>query len=226
MMTCCILDIQGVFFRLSSKSMPPGGVKIVLAGTDSYFNLVLQQFIEFLSSRSPEWMTYFLFLLVPLGELVMCPFFLIPTSTKIVFALGKTKLGQYLASLDSHYGRLFSDQVWYDAFERTSFSISHSPHVSSSTSQINSALGNHDRNTSMMVVRRILEYIDQAVSTLPLSIAEAMLTFGEKRSVFFSCTCKPILCIASCPDVFVISSENESSSQKFVPFISVSTASD
>lgn len=48
--------------------MPPGGIKIVLAGTDSYFNLVLQQFIEFLSSRSPEWITYFLFLLVPLGE--------------------------------------------------------------------------------------------------------------------------------------------------------------
>lgn len=52
---------------------------------------------------------------------------------------------------------------------------------------MNPALGNPERNssTSMMIVRRVLEYIDQAVSTLSLSIAEAMLTFGEKRYALF-----------------------------------------
>lgn len=48
--------------------MPPP-VKVVVAGDQSYLSVVLRFFVEQLASKTPDWLNYLRFLLVPLGEL-------------------------------------------------------------------------------------------------------------------------------------------------------------
>ncbi|XP_077966247.1 phosphofurin acidic cluster sorting protein 2-like [Styela clava] len=158
---------------INSNSQQPMRVKVGIAGTESYVNLVLRQFVEFLSSRSPDWITYFLFFVIPLG---------------------KNQIGQYLCSLDSHYAKLFNDQLWRETFDKGPASTkAHTPN--SISMEHHTASFENQQNTEKTCVRRALEYIDEASATLSLSVAEAMLTFGQK-------------------------SENEDTSQKFVPFVS------
>lgn len=47
--------------------MPPP-VKVVVAGDQSYLSVVLRFFVEQLASKTPDWLNYLRFLLVPLGE--------------------------------------------------------------------------------------------------------------------------------------------------------------
>lgn len=158
---------------INSNSQQPMRVKVGIAGTESYVNLVLRQFVEFSSSRAPDWITYFLFLIIPLG---------------------KNQIGQYLCSLDSRYAKLFNDQAWHEMFDKSMSSTkAHTPN-STSMEHYTTSFDNK-QNLEKTCVRRVLEYIDEATATLSLSVAEAMLTFAQK-------------------------SENEDTSQKFVPFVS------
>lgn len=47
--------------------MPPP-VKVVVAGDQSYLSVVLRFFVEQLASKTPDWLNYLRFLLVPLGK--------------------------------------------------------------------------------------------------------------------------------------------------------------
>lgn len=48
--------------------MPPP-VKVAVAGDQSYLSIVLRYFVEQLASKTPDWLNYLRFLVVPLGKL-------------------------------------------------------------------------------------------------------------------------------------------------------------
>lgn len=43
-------------------------MKILLAGSDSFVNYVLRQYVEQLSFKPPDWMNYIKFYIIPLGK--------------------------------------------------------------------------------------------------------------------------------------------------------------
>ncbi|KAK2170730.1 hypothetical protein LSH36_1g24001 [Paralvinella palmiformis] len=82
----------------------------------------------------------------------------------LIIPLGGSVIGKYLAFLDGKYSSFFNDTVWREAFEKSD---------------------NSSRPADMgEVVKRIHHYMSTAGSVVQLPIAEAMLTFKEKRIVF------------------------------------------
>ncbi|NXP05968.1 PACS1 protein, partial [Thinocorus orbignyianus] len=103
--TCSVADIQAAFNTTVSRiqrycncnsHMPPP-VKVVVAGDQSYLSVVLRFFVEQLASKTPDWLNYLRFLLVPLGS---------------------HPLAKYLASVDNKYSTLFLDTAWREVFSR------------------------------------------------------------------------------------------------------------
>ncbi|KAK2531656.1 Pacs1 [Columba livia] len=103
--TCSVADIQAAFNTTVSRiqrycncnsHMPPP-VKMVVAGDQSYLSIVLRFFVEQLASKTPDWLNYLRFLLVPLGS---------------------HPLAKYLASVDNKYSTLFLDTAWRELFSR------------------------------------------------------------------------------------------------------------
>uniref|UniRef100_A0A803V9M8 Phosphofurin acidic cluster sorting protein 1 n=1 Tax=Ficedula albicollis TaxID=59894 RepID=A0A803V9M8_FICAL len=101
--TCSVADIQAAFNTTVSRiqrycncnsHMPPP-VKVVVAGDQSYLSVVLRFFVEQLASKTPDWLNYLRFLLVPLGS---------------------HPLAKYLASVDNKYSTLFLDTAWRELF--------------------------------------------------------------------------------------------------------------
>uniref|UniRef100_A0A8C3PVN0 PACS1 protein n=1 Tax=Chrysolophus pictus TaxID=9089 RepID=A0A8C3PVN0_CHRPC len=101
--TCSVADIQAAFNTTVSRiqrycncnsHMPPP-VKVVVAGDQSYLSIVLRFFVEQLASKTPDWLNYLRFLLVPLGS---------------------HPLAKYLASVDNKYSTLFLDTAWRELF--------------------------------------------------------------------------------------------------------------
>ncbi|KFP78472.1 Phosphofurin acidic cluster sorting protein 1, partial [Acanthisitta chloris] len=104
--TCSVADIQAAFNTTVSRiqrycncnsHMPPP-VKVVVAGDQSYLSVVLRFFVEQLASKTPDWLNYLRFLLVPLGS---------------------HPLAKYLASVDNKYSTLFLDTAWRELFRAT-----------------------------------------------------------------------------------------------------------
>jgi len=52
-------------FSSSKNQLQAVPMKIAIAGTDSYVGSVLQPYVELLSSKSPEWLNFLRFLIVP-----------------------------------------------------------------------------------------------------------------------------------------------------------------
>lgn len=110
-----------------NSHMPPP-VKLVVAGDQSYLSVVLRFFVEQLASKTPEWLNYLRFLLVPLGESNNKP------GPRIVLfhhpglphlepmspfsSTGSHPLAKYLASVDNKYSALFLDTAWRELFSR------------------------------------------------------------------------------------------------------------
>ena len=55
------------------NSQPPTPVKIAVAGAQHYLSAVLRLFVEQLSHKTPDWLGYMRFLVIPLGEGVPRP---------------------------------------------------------------------------------------------------------------------------------------------------------
>ena len=75
----------------------------------------------------------------------------------IFFFSGSSSISRYLASVDSTYGAYFAGEKWRDLSER----------------EINE------------VVNKIGLYMNNGTSTIFLPVAEAMLTYKEKRFLIF-----------------------------------------
>ncbi|XP_053169233.1 phosphofurin acidic cluster sorting protein 2-like isoform X3 [Hemicordylus capensis] len=104
--TCSMADVQAAFNTIVARiqrycncnsHMPPP-VKVAVAGDQSYLSIVLRFFVEQLASKTPDWLNYLRFLVVPLGS---------------------HPLAKYLGSVDNRYSTLFLDAAWRELFSRT-----------------------------------------------------------------------------------------------------------
>ncbi|XP_042302563.1 phosphofurin acidic cluster sorting protein 2-like isoform X4 [Sceloporus undulatus] len=103
--TCSMADVQAAFNTIVARiqrycncnsHMPPP-VKVAVAGDQSYLSIVLRFFVEQLASKTPDWLNYLRFLVVPLGS---------------------HPLAKYLGSVDNRYSTLFLDAAWRELFSR------------------------------------------------------------------------------------------------------------
>ncbi|MGH0128285.1 UNVERIFIED_CONTAM: hypothetical protein FKN15_027826 [Acipenser sinensis] len=146
--TCSNADIQAAFNTIVSRiqrfcncnSQTPIPIKIAVAGAQSYLSAVLRLFVDHLSHKTPNWLGYMRFLVIPLGS---------------------HPLSKYLGTIDYHYNNLFQDSAWRDLF--------------------------HKQEAPVIVpecpdlVSRITQYMVGANGAHQLPIAEAMLTYKQKR---------------------------------------------
>ncbi|XP_027622386.1 LOW QUALITY PROTEIN: phosphofurin acidic cluster sorting protein 2 [Tupaia chinensis] len=172
--TCSAADVQAAFSTVVSRiqrycncnSQPPPPVKIAVAGRQQYLSAVLRLFVEQLSHKTPDWLGYMRFLVIPLGS---------------------HPVARYLGSVDYRYNNFFQDLAWRDLFNRLE---------AQSAAQ-----------DTLDIVSRVTQYIAGANCAHQLPIAEAMLTYKQKRKKHFHFD-------------FTLSPDEETS-QKFIPFVGV-----
>ncbi|XP_026215109.1 phosphofurin acidic cluster sorting protein 1-like isoform X2 [Anabas testudineus] len=98
-------DVQAAFSAIISRiqrfcncnSQMPPTVKVAVGGDQSYLNTVLCCFVEQLASKTPDWLSYIRFLILPVGT---------------------HPLAKYLASLDAKFCSLLMDAGWRELFGR------------------------------------------------------------------------------------------------------------
>uniref|UniRef100_A0A3B4TPW1 Phosphofurin acidic cluster sorting protein 2 n=1 Tax=Seriola dumerili TaxID=41447 RepID=A0A3B4TPW1_SERDU len=146
--TCTTADIQAAFNTIVSRiqrfcncnSQTPIPIKIAVAGAQHYLSAVLRLFVDHLSHKTPDWLGYMRFLIIPLGA---------------------HPVSKYLGTIDYRYNSLFQDAAWRDLF--------HKPEAPVVVQE------NPD------VVSRVTQYMLGANGAHQLPIAEAMLTYKQKR---------------------------------------------
>uniref|UniRef100_A0A672MH58 Phosphofurin acidic cluster sorting protein 2 n=1 Tax=Sinocyclocheilus grahami TaxID=75366 RepID=A0A672MH58_SINGR len=103
--TCTTADIQAAFSTIisriqrfcNSNSVTPSPVRIGVAGAQHYLSVVLRLFVDHLTYKTPDWLGYLRFLIIPLGV---------------------HPVAKYLASIDYRYNNLFQDSAWRDLFHK------------------------------------------------------------------------------------------------------------
>ncbi|XP_044087823.1 phosphofurin acidic cluster sorting protein 2 isoform X5 [Neovison vison] len=103
--TCSAADVQAAFSTIVSRiqrycncnAQPPTPVKIAVAGAQHYLSAVLRLFVEQLSHKTPDWLGYMRFLVIPLGS---------------------HPVARYLGSVDYRYNNFFQDLAWRDLFNK------------------------------------------------------------------------------------------------------------
>ncbi|GAB1297850.1 Phosphofurin acidic cluster sorting protein 2 [Apodemus speciosus] len=88
--TCSAADVQAAFSTIVSR-IQRYPVKIAVAGAQHYLSAILRLFVEQLSHKTPDWLGYMRFLIIPLG---------------------------YLGSVDYRYNNFFQDLAWRDLFNK------------------------------------------------------------------------------------------------------------
>ncbi|XP_061156382.1 phosphofurin acidic cluster sorting protein 2 isoform X2 [Syngnathus typhle] len=170
--TCTTADIQAAFNTIVSRiqrfcncnSQTPVPIKVAVAGAQHYLSAVLRLFVDHLTHKTPDWLGYMRFLIIPLGA---------------------HPVSKYLGAMDYRYNALFQDAAWKDLF--------HKPEAPVVVQE------------SPDVVSRVTQYMLGANGAHQLPIAEAMLTYKQKRkkSFHFDFSVSP----------------DEDSCQKFIPFV-------
>ncbi|XP_041275970.1 phosphofurin acidic cluster sorting protein 2 isoform X6 [Pyrgilauda ruficollis] len=122
--TCSSADIQAAFSTIVSRiqrycncnSQPPNPIKIAVAGAQNYLSAVLRLFVEQLSHKTPDWLGYMKFLIIPLGS---------------------HPVAKYLGSVDYRYNNFFQDLAWRDLFNKleAQTTVSEAPDVVSRITQ-------------------------------------------------------------------------------------------
>ncbi|KAK9534014.1 hypothetical protein VZT92_009089 [Zoarces viviparus] len=185
--TCTTADIQAALNTIVSRiqrfcncnSQTPIPIKIAVAGAQHYLSAVLRLFVDHLSHKTPDWLGYMRFLIIPLGA---------------------HPVSKYLGTIDHRYNSLFQDAAWRDLF--------HKPEAPVIAQQ------NPD------VVSRVTQYMVGANGAHQLPIAEAMLTYKQKRKKSFHFDFAVSLSVSSLGGRWQVSSSpDEDSCQKFIPFI-------
>jgi len=62
----CLYNVIGHSCSKNTSSWLP--MKVALVGGDAYVSAVMRPYVEFFSMKSPDWLTYIRFLVVPFGE--------------------------------------------------------------------------------------------------------------------------------------------------------------
>ncbi|XP_062253032.1 phosphofurin acidic cluster sorting protein 2 isoform X3 [Platichthys flesus] len=101
--TCTTADIQAALNTIVSRiqrfcncnSQTPIPIKIAVAGAQHYLSAVLRLFVDHLTHKTPDWLGYMRFLIIPLGA---------------------HPVSKYLGTIDYRYNSLFQDAAWRDLF--------------------------------------------------------------------------------------------------------------
>ncbi|XP_053700225.1 phosphofurin acidic cluster sorting protein 2 isoform X2 [Synchiropus splendidus] len=185
--TCTTADIQAAFNTIVSRiqrfcncnSQTPIPIKIAVAGAQNYLSAVLRLFVDHLSHKTPDWLGYMRFLIIPLGA---------------------HPVSKYLGTVDYRYNSLFQDAAWRELF--------HKPEAPAAAQE------------SPDIVARVTQYMMGANGAHQLPIAEAMLTYKQKRKKSFHFDFAVSLSVSSLGGRWQVSSSpDEDSCQKFIPFI-------
>ncbi|XP_072342256.1 phosphofurin acidic cluster sorting protein 2 isoform X2 [Scyliorhinus torazame] len=104
--TCSSADVQAAFITIVSRiqrfcncnSQTPNPIKVTVAGAQHYLSAILRLFVEQLSHKTPDWLGYMRFLIIPLGS---------------------HPVSKYLSSIDYRYNNFFQDAAWQDFFTKT-----------------------------------------------------------------------------------------------------------
>ncbi|KAL2086582.1 hypothetical protein ACEWY4_017641 [Coilia grayii] len=83
------------FCNCNAQTPPP--VKVAVAGDQSYLSAVLRCFVEQLANKTPDWLGYLRFLVIPVG----CH-----------------PVAKYISTFDSKFNNIFMDAGWRDTFGR------------------------------------------------------------------------------------------------------------
>ncbi|XP_069001172.1 phosphofurin acidic cluster sorting protein 2 isoform X1 [Embiotoca jacksoni] len=104
--TCSAADVQAAFNTIVTRiqrfcncnAQTPPTMKVAVAGDQSYLSTILRFFVEQLANKTPDWLSYIRFLVIPIGS---------------------HPLAKYMASFDSRFNSIFMDTAWRDLFCRT-----------------------------------------------------------------------------------------------------------
>lgn len=96
-----------------------------MAGDQSYLSTILRFFVEQLANKTPDWLSYIRFLVIPIGT---SPAIRTCRTRFLSFVLnlyssprtpGSHPLAKYVASFDSRFNSIFMDTAWRELFCRT-----------------------------------------------------------------------------------------------------------
>lgn len=175
-----------------------------MAGAQHYLSAVLRLFVDHLSHKTPDWLGYMRFLIIPLGGwpfVLLAPLSLSlspptvslpPPSAVCELGLflcsGAHPVSKYLGSIDHRYSSLFQDAAWRDLFRRqeaplvgASSDLSFHGAAACKGVPLNCAASSSAAQESLDVVSRVTQYMLGANGAHQLPIAEAMLTYKQKR---------------------------------------------
>uniref|UniRef100_A0A665WP91 Phosphofurin acidic cluster sorting protein 2-like n=1 Tax=Echeneis naucrates TaxID=173247 RepID=A0A665WP91_ECHNA len=104
--TCSAADVQAAFNTIVTRiqrfcncnAQTPPTMKVAVAGDQSYLSTILRFFVEQLANKTPDWLSYIRFLVIPIGS---------------------HPLAKYVASFDSKFNSIFMDTAWRELFCRT-----------------------------------------------------------------------------------------------------------
>ncbi|XP_035028834.1 phosphofurin acidic cluster sorting protein 2 isoform X1 [Hippoglossus stenolepis] len=104
--TCSAADVQAAFNTIVTRiqrfcncnAQTPSTMKVAVAGDQSYLSTILRFFVEQLANKTPDWLSYIRFLVIPIGS---------------------HPLAKYVASFDSRFNNIFMDTAWRELFCRT-----------------------------------------------------------------------------------------------------------
>uniref|UniRef100_A0A8D0D4W8 Phosphofurin acidic cluster sorting protein 2-like n=1 Tax=Sander lucioperca TaxID=283035 RepID=A0A8D0D4W8_SANLU len=97
--TCSAADVQAAFNTIVTRiqrfcncnAQTPPTMKVAVAGDQSYLSTILRFFVEQLANKTPDWLSYIRFLVIPIGS---------------------HPLAKYVASFDSRFNSIFMDTAW------------------------------------------------------------------------------------------------------------------
>lgn len=125
--TCLMCDLN-VCSSCNCNSQTPPTVKVAVGGDQSYLSTILCCFVEQLASKTPDWLNYVRFLILPVGTHglkhitswhITHPAMNSPMMLHVfVTSPGSHPLAKYLAALDSKFNNLFMDASWRELFGR------------------------------------------------------------------------------------------------------------
>uniref|UniRef100_A0A672NZX0 Phosphofurin acidic cluster sorting protein 1-like n=1 Tax=Sinocyclocheilus grahami TaxID=75366 RepID=A0A672NZX0_SINGR len=104
--TCSTADVQAAFNTIVTRiqrfcncnAQTPPTVKVAVAGDQSYLSTVLRFFVEQLANKTPDWLSYIRFLIIPIGS---------------------HPLAKYVSTFDSKFNSMFMDPSWRELFCRS-----------------------------------------------------------------------------------------------------------
>ncbi|KAI4876764.1 hypothetical protein NFI96_017998, partial [Prochilodus magdalenae] len=103
--TCSSADVQAAFNTIVTRiqrfcncnAQTPPTVKVAVAGDQSYLSTVLRFFVEQLANKTPDWLSYIRFLIIPIGS---------------------HPLAKCVSAFDCRFSSMFMDTAWRELFCR------------------------------------------------------------------------------------------------------------